>query len=45
MEPLIGMGVLALMGAAATIAGASEDLESTSVLRVTRTPRYSWHPR
>lgn len=28
MEPLIGMGVLALMGAAATIAGASEDLES-----------------
>jgi tetrahydromethanopterin S-methyltransferase subunit E len=28
MEPLTGMGVLALMGAAATIAGASEDLES-----------------
>ena len=28
MEPLIGMGVLALMGAAATVAGASEDLES-----------------
>ncbi|MDD4497736.1 MAG: tetrahydromethanopterin S-methyltransferase subunit E [Methanosarcinaceae archaeon] len=28
MEPLIGMGVLALMGVAATIAGASEDLES-----------------
>ena len=28
MEPLISMGVVALMGAAATIAGASEDLES-----------------
>lgn len=28
MEPLISMGVLALVGAAATIAGASEDLES-----------------
>jgi tetrahydromethanopterin S-methyltransferase subunit E len=28
MEPLISMGVLALIGAAATIAGASEDLES-----------------
>ncbi|AEH61552.1 tetrahydromethanopterin S-methyltransferase, subunit E [Methanosalsum zhilinae DSM 4017] len=28
MEPLIGMGVLALMGAAAAIAGMSEDLES-----------------
>ncbi len=28
MDPLIGMGALALMGAAATIAGASEDLES-----------------
>ena len=28
MEPLISMGVLALMGAAATVAGASEDLES-----------------
>ncbi|WP_094226806.1 tetrahydromethanopterin S-methyltransferase subunit E [Methanolobus psychrotolerans] len=28
MEPLTSMGVLALMGAAATIAGASEDLES-----------------
>ena len=28
MEPLIGMGVLALIGVAATIAGASEDLES-----------------
>jgi tetrahydromethanopterin S-methyltransferase subunit E len=28
MDPLTGMGVLALMGAAATIAGASEDLES-----------------
>jgi tetrahydromethanopterin S-methyltransferase subunit E len=28
MEPLIGMGVLALMGAAATVAGATEDLES-----------------
>ncbi|WP_292487918.1 tetrahydromethanopterin S-methyltransferase subunit E [Methanohalobium sp.] len=28
MDPLLGMGVLALMGAAATIAGATEDLES-----------------
>ena len=28
MEPLISMGVLALIGVAATIAGASEDLES-----------------
>ncbi|MBP2030757.1 tetrahydromethanopterin S-methyltransferase subunit E [Methanohalophilus levihalophilus] len=28
MEPLMGMGVLAIIGAAATIAGASEDLES-----------------
>ncbi|MBN2110110.1 MAG: tetrahydromethanopterin S-methyltransferase subunit E [Methanosarcinaceae archaeon] len=28
MEPLTGMGVMALIGAAATIAGASEDLES-----------------
>ncbi|MCD4799982.1 MULTISPECIES: tetrahydromethanopterin S-methyltransferase subunit E [Methanococcoides] len=28
MEPLMGMGVLALMGAAATIAGTTEDLES-----------------
>ena len=28
MEPLISMGMLALIGAAATIAGASEDLES-----------------
>ncbi|MDG6242862.1 MAG: tetrahydromethanopterin S-methyltransferase subunit E [Methanolobus sp.] len=28
MEPLTSMGILALMGAAATIAGASEDLES-----------------
>jgi tetrahydromethanopterin S-methyltransferase subunit E len=28
MEPLMGMGVLALIGAAATVAGASEDLES-----------------
>ncbi len=28
MDPLISMGVLALIGAAATIAGASEDLES-----------------
>ncbi|WP_440953295.1 tetrahydromethanopterin S-methyltransferase subunit E [Methanococcoides sp. FTZ1] len=28
MEPLMGMGVLALMGAAATVAGTTEDLES-----------------
>src|SRR5512145_2405646 len=28
MEPLVSMGVLALIGVAATIAGASEDLES-----------------
>jgi tetrahydromethanopterin S-methyltransferase subunit E len=31
MEPLISMGVLALIGVAATIAGASEDLESDIV--------------
>lgn len=28
MEPVMGMGLVALMGAAATVAGASEDLES-----------------
>ncbi|MEA3281141.1 MAG: tetrahydromethanopterin S-methyltransferase subunit E, partial [Euryarchaeota archaeon] len=28
MEPAMGMGLVALMGAAATVAGCSEDLES-----------------
>jgi tetrahydromethanopterin S-methyltransferase subunit E len=28
MEPLISMGILALIGATSTIAGASEELES-----------------